>query len=168
LVRVVEGNGPRDLNAEPTVSRRKQVRVSQSASQPARHGMQAPGICVRACLRAMGSGLGATYRLAIFSLSSGWLRPLINLISFAISADMVRKLRREGRLSARDRTTTSFFFLLFLQLQLLAGNRRLRGSDMGVWRCACTRTGGATGSGNVDVGSAGGPRTTVQGETRLV
>jgi len=32
-----------------------------------------------------------SYRLAILSLSSGWLRPLINLISFAISADMARK-----------------------------------------------------------------------------
>jgi hypothetical protein len=32
-----------------------------------------------------------SYRFAIFSLSWGWLRPLINLISFAISADMVRK-----------------------------------------------------------------------------
>lgn len=34
------------------------------------------------------------YRFAMFSLSSGWLRPLISLISFAISADILEEESR--------------------------------------------------------------------------
>ena len=38
-----------------------------------------------------------SYRFATLSLRSGWLRPLINLISFAISADMLKEGRGEGK-----------------------------------------------------------------------
>jgi hypothetical protein len=64
--------------------------------------------------------------LAIFSLSSGWLRPLINLISFAISADMVRKFGG-GR-----RATGSPSFLCWRR-RLLAGDRDC-GAVTWAWR----------------------------------
>lgn len=58
-----------------------------------------------------------TYRFATLSLRSGWLRPLISLISFAISADMVR----EG--SAERRTTgATSFGAAEPGMRLLAGN----------------------------------------------
>lgn len=39
-------------------------------------------------------GVRVAYRFAMFSLSSGWLRPLISLISFAISADILEEESR--------------------------------------------------------------------------
>lgn len=64
-----------------------------------------------------------TYRLAIFSLNSGWLRPLINLISFAISADMVKEIQGGGTPPSGDLTTRAFCFCFFLRAaQLLAGH----------------------------------------------
>jgi len=63
----------------------------------------------------LGLGLGAarsssTYRFAIFSLRSGWLRPLMSLISFAISADIVE---RESGWPVVDDGPKKFFLASF-------------------------------------------------------
>lgn len=64
----------------------------------------------------------SSYRLAIFSLRSWWLRPLINLISFAISADMVKE-KRTGRVPDGGNGQKCLLLLaLCFFLHVLAGN----------------------------------------------
>ena len=53
-------------------------------------------------LEMRGGGVCVAYRFAMFSLSSGWLRPLISLISFAISADILEEESRKPRRGVAD------------------------------------------------------------------
>jgi hypothetical protein len=122
LVRVVEGDGASDFDTESVIGR-------VSVTEKERRGFSDRDRKHNAVAKK------SSYRLAILSLSSGWLRPLINLISFAISADMVRE--NSGR--RPDDGTTKFSSLLLPAA--VSGE-----PDCGAVTWAVARTGGRKGT----------------------
>lgn len=94
LVRVVEGDGPSDLDSE-SATRQNTKRVRDGSFVVGTDGAMRDIGIIRDSRQA------EAYRFATFSLSSGWLLPLMSLISFAISPDMLSRSRRTRQIDDR-------------------------------------------------------------------
>lgn len=101
LVRVVEGDGPCDLDSESMTKQSLGIVVElDDGAKPqcdARYRIFSREQNDRGRVHVS----RYAYRFATFSLSSGWLLPLMSLISFAISPDMLSRSRRTRQVDDR-------------------------------------------------------------------